>query len=160
ALGIGGNTAIFTVIRSVLLTPLKFRDPEQLVYFSVDSPRRNERDISFTLAEFEEMREAAKSVAGLGAFGSPENVILSGDGGPEALKGARVSANFLDILGVQPLLGRSFLPEEDKRGGRPVAMISSGLWKRRFGGDPLMVGKTASLDSVPYTVIGILPGGF
>lgn len=161
ALGIGGNAAIFSVIRGVLLTPPRFHDPERLVYFSIDNPKRNARDVSFTLAEFEEIRASAKTFAGLGAFGRPENVVLSErGGGPETLKGARVSANFLDILGVTPLLGRSFLPEEDKRGALPVAMISSGLWQRRFGGDPQIAGKTATLDSLPYTVIGVLPDGF
>ncbi len=87
-------------------------------------------------------------------------MALSSNGEPEALKGARVSANFLDILGVRPLLGRSFLPEEDKHGGGPVAMISTELWRRRFGGDPLVAGKSAVIDSTAYTVIGVLPANF
>jgi putative ABC transport system permease protein len=161
ALGIGGNTAIFTVIRAVLLRTLEYRDPDRLVYFSVDNPQQNARDGSFTLVQFEEMRTAAKSFTALGAYGRPENVTLSGTGGePEALKGARLSANFLEILGLSPILGRSFLPEEDQRGGRPVAMISSRLWKRRFGGDPLAPGKAATLDSTSYTIVGVLPDGF
>src|SRR5205807_6183973 len=73
---------------------------------------------------------------------------------------ARVSANFLAILGTEPMLGRSFLPEEDKHGGDPVAMISSELWWRRFNGDPHVVGKSATVDAVPYTIIGVLPAGF
>jgi predicted permease len=161
ALGIGGNTAIFTVIRAVLLRPLDYREPDRLVYFSVDNPQRNVRDGSFTLVQFEEMTAAAKSFTALGAYGRPENVTFSGGGGePEALKGARVSANFLEILGLSPILGRSFLSEEDKRGGREVAMISSRLWKRRFGVDPLVSGKAATLDSTSYTIIGVLPDGF
>jgi predicted permease len=160
ALGIGGNTAIFTVIRAVLLSPLHYREPERLVYFSLESPRQNVKDGSFTPAQFEEMRTAAKSFSALGAFGRPENVVLSGSGEPEALKAARVSANFLEVLGVQPLLGRSFLAEEDRRGGRAVAMISSRLWRRRFGADPTAPGKTAALDSIPHTIIGVLPDGF
>lgn len=166
ALGIGGNTAIFTVIRGVLLTPLRFHEPDRLVYFSIENPKRNAREGSFTLTEFEEIRAAATTfTAAPGAFGRPENTALSGDrdnggSGPEALKGARVSANFLDILGVHPLLGRSFLPEEDKRGGPPVAMISSSLWKRRFAADPLVAGRTATIDAIPHTIIGVLPDGF
>jgi predicted permease len=160
ALGIGGNTAIFTVIRAVLLSPLHYKNPGQLVYLSVDNPRKNVRDGSFTLAQFDEMKATARSFADLGVYGRPENVILSGDGEPEALKGARVSANFLDILGVQPVLGRSFLPEEDRRGGRPVAMISYRLWRRRFGGDPRLTGKTAAFDATGYTIVGVLPDGF
>ena len=161
ALGIGGNTAIFTVIHAVLLKPLQYRDPDRLVYFSVHNPRQNAPDSPFGQMRLEEMRAAARSFTGLGAFlHSAENLTLSGAGEPAALKGARVSANFLDILGVRPMLGRSFLPEEDKPGGRPVAMISERLWRLRFGGDPLIAGKTATLDSTPYTMIGVLPAGF
>jgi putative ABC transport system permease protein len=160
ALGIGGNTAIFTVIRSVLLKPLEYRDPDRLVYLSIDNPRAHVQDASFTQVRLDEMRSAAKSFDGLGAYGRPDNVTLSGTGEPEALKAARVSANFLDSLGVQPTLGRRFRLEEDVRGGPPVAMISSGLWKRRFGGDPQLAGKTATFDSTTYSVIGVLPPGF
>jgi putative ABC transport system permease protein len=160
ALGIGGNTAIFTLIRGVLLKPLEYRDPDRLVYFSVDNPRRNLQDLSFNSLQFDELRAGAKSFTALGAYGRPENVMLSKNGEPEALKGARVSANFLDVLGIKPILGRSFLAEEDKHGGRPVAMISTGLWTRRFGGDALVAGQTATLDATPYTIIGVLPAGF
>src|SRR5579864_4325184 len=160
ALGIGGNTAIFTVIRSVLLKPLEYRDPDRLVYLSIDNPRQKVNDASFTLVRFEEMRSAAKSFEGLGAYGRPDNVTLSGSGEPEALKAARVSANFLVILGVQPALGRGFRPEEDVRGGPPVAIISYGLWKRRFGGDPQVAARTATFDSTTYSIIGVLPPGF
>lgn len=159
ALGIGGNTAVFTLIRSVLLKPLEYRDSDRLVYFSVDNPRRNQYDRSFSLPQFDELRATAKSFAP-GAYGRPESVMLSKDGDPEALRGARVSANFLDVLGLHPILGRSFRPEEDRRGGAPVAMISDSLWKRRFGGDPLIAGQTATLDATPYTIIGVLPEGF
>jgi|SRR5580704_1951807 hypothetical protein len=98
ALGIGGNTAIFTVIRSVLLKPLEYRDPDRLVYLSIDNPRRNVQDASFTEVRLKEMRAVAKSFEGLGAYGRPDTVTISGRGEPEALKAARVSANFLDIL--------------------------------------------------------------
>jgi len=160
ALGIGGNTAIFTVIRAVLLRPLDYRDPDRLVYLSVENIKQPLQNASFSLVQFEEMKASAKSFASLGAYGRPENFALSSGGEPEELKGARVSANFLDVLGVPPALGRSFLPEEDKAGGREVAMISTGLWKRRFGGDPLIAGKTVQLESTAYTIIGVLPRGF
>ncbi|HEY3458043.1 MAG TPA: ABC transporter permease [Bryobacteraceae bacterium] len=159
ALGIGGNTAVFTLIRGVLLKPLEYRDPDRLVYFSIDNLRHNQRDLSFSRPQFDELRAAAKSFT-LGAYGRPENIMLSKDGDPEALKGARVSANFLGILGMHPILGRSFRPEEDRRSGASVAMISADLWKRRFGGDPSIAGQTATLDATPYTIIGVLPEGF
>jgi putative ABC transport system permease protein len=160
ALGIGGNTAIFTVIRAVLLRPLNYRDPDRLVYLSVENVKQPLQNASFSLVQFEEMKASAKSFTSLGAYGRPENFALSSAGEPEELKGARVSANFLDVLGVPPALGRSFLPEEDKAGGSAVAMISTGLWKRRFGGDPLIAGKTVQLESTAYTIVGVLPRSF
>jgi putative ABC transport system permease protein len=161
ALGIGGNTAIFTVIRAVLLKPLEYNDPDRLVYLVLDNPKLNGREIPFSLLRYEETRKAAQSFSGVGSYlRTPENVTLSGGGDPVALVGARVSANFLDILGVQPSVGRSFLPGEDTAGGAPVAMISSGLWRERFSGDPQVAGKTTTINSIPYTIIGVLPEGF
>ncbi len=160
ALGIGGNTAIFTVTRAVLLKPLDYRDPDRLVYFSIDNPRRNVQNASFSLTQLTEMQAAAKSFTGLGAYGRPDNATLSGAGEPETLKAARVSANFLEILGLQPIAGRSFLPEEDRRGGRPVAIISAGLWKRKFAADPNVAGKPVTLDTASCIIIGVLPEGF
>jgi putative ABC transport system permease protein len=160
AMGIGGNTALFTVIRAVLLKPLEYRDPDRLVRVSVNLPNRPDGELALSLDRLQEIRETVRSFSEFGAFGRPENMALSGSGEPEALKVARVSANFLSILGVEPILGRSFLPEEDTRGGRPVALIGAGLWKRRFGGDPMIAGKTATLETTPYTIIGVLPAGF
>jgi len=161
AIGIGGNTAMFTIIRSVLLKPLTYPDPERLVRLSLEDTHENKRDGAFTLKRLEEMRLSTKSFSAIGAFLKlPENVSLSGDGEPVALEGARVSANFLDILNVRPLEGRSFLVEEDVPNGPPVAMISATLWRRHFRGDPRIVGKTAALNAMPYTIIGVLPDGF
>jgi putative ABC transport system permease protein len=161
ALGIGMNTAVFSVIHAVLLRPLDFSDPDRLVYFSTDNAQLNVHDGTFTLIRFEEMTASARSFAGLGAFlGSTEEMTLSGDGEPEQLKGARVSANFLSVLGVQPILGRSFRPEEDTSGSPRVAMISESLWKRRFNGDPQIIGKPIALDATPYEIAGVLPEGF
>ncbi len=160
AFGIGGNTAMFTVIRAVLLKPLAYHDPDRLVRVSVDNPRFNAPDSSFTLDHFEHMR-TARSFSAFGAFLSgTEDMTLSGGGTPEGLKGARVSANFLDVLGVKPAMGRSFLPEEDRPGGPSVAMISTSLWVRQFGADPRMAGRVATINATPYTIVGVLPAGF
>ena len=150
ALGIGGNAAMFTVIRAVLLKPLDYRDPDRLVQVSGGA----------TPARFEEMRAGARSFTGLGAFGGEESLTLTGAAEPEVLRGARVSADFLRILGVDPIFGRSFLPEEDSPGGAPVAMISAELWQRRFAGDAQIAGKTVILASTPYAIIGVLPPRF
>lgn len=151
ALGIGGSAAMFTVINAVLLKPLAYGDPDRLVQISGGA----------TEIRFEEMRAVARSFTDIGAYtGGLENVTISGGSEPEALKGARVSANFLTILGVAPLLGRGFLPREDAPGGPAVAMISAELWRRRFGGDSLIAGRTATINATPYTVVGVLPPGF
>ncbi|MDQ2777420.1 MAG: ABC transporter permease, partial [Acidobacteriota bacterium] len=150
ALAIGGNTAMFTVIRAVLLNPLQYHDPDQLVRISGGA----------TPTRFTEMRTGARSFADLGAYTGQENLTLSGRNGPEVLKGVHISASFLRILGVDPMRGRGFRPEEDSPGGMPVAMISAELWQRRFAGDPHIVGRTATLDATPYTIIGVLPPRF
>ena len=149
-LAIGGNTAMFTVVHSVLLKPLEYRDPDRLVRVSGGA----------TPVRFEEMKTGAHAFAELAAFTSQENVALAGRAEPEVLTGARVSANFLHVLGVEPILGRSFLPEEDTHGGTAVAMISAELWHRRFAGNPRIVGGTATLEATPYTIIGVLPPRF
>jgi putative ABC transport system permease protein len=161
ALGIGGNAAMFSVIRAVLLKPLPYKDADRLVQVSVDNPRRPAPGGAFTAQRYAEMRHTARSFAGIGVFSRfTEDMALSGAGDPEMLKGARVSANFLDVLGVRPALGRAFIPAEDAPGGPPVAMVSSRLWKRRFAADPSLAGKTAVLNAVPYTIVGVLPAGF
>jgi putative ABC transport system permease protein len=151
ALGIGTSTAMFTVIRAVLLEPLEYPDPERLVQVSGGA----------TPVRFEEIRNAARSYSEIGTFlGGVENIVLSGGGAPEVLKEARVSANFLSILAINPLLGRSFRTDEDVPGGPRVAMIGAELWQRRFGEDPLIAGRTVTLAAVPYTIIGVMPAGF
>ena len=151
SLGIGANTAMFSVIRAVLLKPLAYHDPNRLVLITGGA----------TPIRFEEMTASSRSYTGIGAFVTGhEDVALSGSGQPEVLKGARVSANFLDILGVKPLLGRGFLPPEDRPGAPNVAMISAELWQRRFDGRPSLLGRAITLEGAPYTIVGILPAGF
>ena len=150
ALAIGANTAMFTVIRAVLLKPLQYRDPESLVRMSGGA----------TPARFAEMKLESRSMASLGAFAGAENLTLSGGPEPEVLNAARVSANFLEILGVAPVRGRGFRPEEDSPGGAPVAIVSSELWRRAFSEDPHIAGRTVALGSQPYTVVGVLPPRF
>jgi putative ABC transport system permease protein len=150
ALAIGGNTAMFTVIRAVLLKPLQYHDPDGLVNISGGA----------TPTLFADMQGGARSFTELGAFTPEENITLSGGAEPVVLKGTRVSASFLRILGVEPVLGRGFRSGEDSAGAAPVAMISSELWQRRFAGDSQIAGKTATLASTDYTIIGVLPPRF
>lgn len=149
ALGIGAITAIFSIVQGVLLRPLPYRDPDRIMFIATG-----------TIARFEEMKAAARSYTGLICFlVQPANVTLGGEE-PEVLRFANVSANFLDVLGVAPIAGRSFTPEEDTAAGPRVAMISAELWRRRFAGDPSISGKTAILSGVPTTIVGVLPDGF
>ncbi|HZS57281.1 MAG TPA: ABC transporter permease, partial [Bryobacteraceae bacterium] len=150
ALAIGGTTAMFTVIDAVLLKPLPYPDSDRLVSISGGA----------TPARFTEMKASAQSFTGIAAFTGEENPTLSVGSEPEVLKGVRVSANFLQILRIDPLRGRTFREEEDTPGGPPVVMISARLWQRRFAEDPNILGKTAMLGGIAYTIIGILPGDF
>jgi predicted permease len=149
-LAIGGNTAMFTVIRAVLLKPLHYSNPDQLVRISGGA----------TPTRFAEMQAAAHSFTELTAFTLVDNITLALGAEPEVVKGIRISAGFLRIPGVEPMLGRAFRPEEDSPGGAPVALISAELWQRRFAGDPQIVGKTATLEEMAYTIIGVLPPHF
>lgn len=151
ALGIGANTAMFTVIRAVLLKPLAYRDPGRVVQITGGA----------TIAHFDEIKAEQQSYSGVGAyFCCPFTVSLSGADGPEARKAVPVSANFLETLGVQPLLGRTFRPEEDTPTSPRVAMISAALWQNRFQGDPHIAGKSATIGAAVYTIVGVLPSGF
>lgn len=151
ALAIGANTAIFTVIRAVLLRPLQYQDPDRVV----------ELARGVTPIRFDMLQKTARSYSEIGDYyGGSDDVALTGNFPPEVIKQARVSANFLSILGVEPLMGRSFSKDEDTPGGPPVAIISTSLWQRRFGGDPQIVGKTINVAGFAHTVVGVLPSTF
>ena len=125
AIGIGGNTAAFSVIRALLLRPLQYRDPNQLVEITADYPRRHVWDTTFNKRGFDTLKEAQHCFTAMGTFlSSTEPFTLSEGGESEPLKGARISANFLDILGITPALGRSFLPEEEAPGD-PMLLCSA-----------------------------------
>jgi putative ABC transport system permease protein len=161
ALGIGGNAAMFTVIRAVLLKPLAYHDPDRLVRLSVDNARLRVKDVGFNQIRYEELKASVQSFSSMGTFFvSREEMTLVANGDPESIKVARVSSNFLDVLGIKPSLGRSFIQEEDTPGGHSSLMISSELWQRRFGGDPMIAGKQVTLNATPFTVAGVLPSGF
>lgn len=150
SLGIGANTAMFSVIRAVLLKPLAYQDPDRLVLIAD----------GVTPVHFDELQASSQSYTEVGAYSGPEDIALSGIGQPEVLKGARVSSNYLHLLGVNPLLGRSFFPDEDKPGAPPVAMLSAELWRRRFDRDPSIIGKFVTLAGMSYNIVGVLPPGF
>jgi putative ABC transport system permease protein len=158
ALGIGANTAIFTVVNGVLLRPLAFRDPSRIMLVI----ERNAQFASITSTSYlnyKDWRDQSSSFESLEATNFT-NLTLTGTGEPVRLTARRVTAGLLPLLGVIPVAGRTFLPEEDRAGGPPVAMISYALWQRCFGGSRDWLGRTIVLDSQPHTLIGVLPPGF
>ncbi|HEY0419397.1 MAG TPA: ABC transporter permease [Acetobacteraceae bacterium] len=159
ALGIGANTAIFSVVNALLLRPLPLEDPSRLVFLSGTNPRQPGNGIPFSVPAYESVRDGNTVFTGLSAFTS-EGMTLTGAGDPVQLSIARVSPNFFEVLRTQPIAGRAFQAAEGEAGGAPVALISQGLWERRFASDPALVGKSITLAQAPYTVIGIAPRGF
>jgi predicted permease len=166
ALGIGANVALFTVVRSVLLKPLPYRDPDQLVsiYEADLSPNHPEWSpyLPVDAGSMKEWQQAAQGMAEM-AFVSPwQEYNLSAEGGklPEKINAAWCSANFFGTIGVELLLGRTFSPEDDRPGAPGSVVLGYSFWKRRYSGDPAIVGKTIWLDAQPYAVIGVLPEAF
>jgi hypothetical protein len=158
-LGIGANTAIFSVVNALVLRPLPLTDPDRLMFISASNPARGFRVSSFSLASYQSLRGRSRSFAGTAAF-CFDSFTLTGGTEPEQLSAARVSPNFFDVLGAQPLLGRGFRTAEGEAGGPPVALISSALWQRRFARDPAILGRTLLLDQDIYTIIGVMPPGY
>jgi putative ABC transport system permease protein len=156
ALGIGANTAIFTVANTLLLRPLPYADPGRLVLLFAD--RRGQLQ-GFSYLRYTLLREQSHSFAGLAAYAS-DSFNLTGRGDPEQLSSARISANFFDVLGVRPEIGRVFAASGDQPESKPEVIISHSLWSRHFGAAKDIVGESITLDSRDYTVIGVLPSNF
>jgi putative ABC transport system permease protein len=156
ALGIGANTAIFSVVNAVLLRPLQFRDPARLVIVAEKSPYPF---ISTSYQNWMDWRDQNHSFESLEAVRSA-TIALTGAGEPERLNVHMATAGLFPLLGVNAVAGRTYTAEEDRAGGAPVVLLSYGLWQRRFGASHEILGKPITLDSQPYTVVGILPPGF
>jgi len=165
ALGVGANTAIFSLVNGVLLRPLPFPNSDRIIYFEGKNPAAGITDSNISYLDFTDWSQQTDLFASTAAYWTG-NADLSGDGAePEAVPRAGVTAGFFSVLGVQPVLGRTILPEDDKpasfnEGRGTVAIISHGLWKRRFGSDPAIVGKQVVMKSRPLTIIGVMPPGF
>src|ERR1700720_1859447 len=159
ALGIGANTTIFSWINSTLLNPIPgLASPNEVVALSLG--RGTDNPFPFTYPDFEAMRDGQQSFVGITAANIAP-MSLTGKGKPERVWGMVASANYFDLLGVRPILGRGFLPEEDnKPGGAPVAVISYRLWQTHFGANPDVVGQTLEINQHPYTIVGVTPAVF
>ncbi|MGH9837332.1 MAG: ABC transporter permease [Blastocatellia bacterium] len=158
ALGIGANTAIFSVVNSILLRPLAYKDPERLVLINHDYPKINLK-ASVSAPGYAHYRDNAKSFESVAAL-SGGNFNLTDGGEPERLNGGLVSQNFFSTLGATAAEGRLFLPEEDQPGRNKVVLLNHAYWQRRFGGDASLVNRTITLNGEGYTVVGVMPPGF
>lgn len=161
ALGIGANTAIFSVINTVLLKPLPYRDPDRIVMLWTDNPsmKLGFPELPPTPPDLLEWREQAKSFEQIAGF-RPRTADLAEFGDPERVGGVQTTANFFSVLGIQPKHGRLFTPEEERDGAAKVAVISHALWQRRFGGDLGVLGKRVSINRGTHEIIGVMPAGF
>src|SRR5829696_7952561 len=158
ALGIGGSTSIFTVVEAALLRGLPYKSPEGLYHLWEQVPRQEFPKREFSYPDYQDYQQN-NVFEGLAAY-TGGGAILSGYGEPESLAAPRVSANFFSLLGVDPILGRTFQAGEDQPGGAKVTVLTYGLWQRRFGGDPAIVGRALTINDESYTVIGVLPATF
>ena len=159
ALGIGANSAIFSVIDTVLLRPLPFPKPDQLAMVWAHTAKEpKEKDVA-SIPDFVDYQEQSRSFSAMAAY-TRAGTILSGAGESQQLEGLAVSSNLFDVLSIQPMLGRAYTRDEDKVGAAPVVLFSYGLWKRAFGNDPHIVGQQVMLSGRSYTVLGVMPPGW
>jgi predicted permease len=154
ALGIGANTAIFSVVNAVLLRPLAYPDSGGLVFLSEWS--QQVPDMSISMANFDDWRSTNTVFENLAAY-QTDNVVMTGTGDPERLRVRRFTASYFPTTRVRPILGREMRPEEDNPGADRVVLLGEGFWDRRFGRDPKVLGHQVTLDGEPYTIIGVLP---
>src|SRR5215468_8463096 len=160
SLGIGANTAIFSVVNTVMLRQLPFKNADRLVRLRESNPERGWPSFSVSHPNFLDWRARNQTFEAMAATADASFNLNTG-GDVEVIRGAAITADFLPVLGVSPALGRNFLPEEDRPGGNTrVAMISYGYWQQQFGGDPGVVGKTLTINDNPFTVVGVLPESF
>src|SRR5262245_4565283 len=160
ALGIGANTAIFSVVDGVLLRPLPYENAERLFKVNRVSAKKPGLGTRTSPLNYLDMRSQNQSFEYLGGYTDSSKFNLSGGAEPERVPGAMISDTLFQALGAPPALGRNFAPEEDRKGGPNVVILSHRLWARRFGADPNILGQTLTLDSRPYTVVGVMPQDF
>src|SRR5579872_3742597 len=163
ALGIGANVAVFSVVNTILLSPLPFPEARQLVRIVEKDPKAGESSKTYTAdatEDFQQQNRSFQSVSGYFAFTGPDNLKLIGSNQPKPVTGILVAKGFFETLEVEPALGRGFGPEAFLKHAQPVALLSYPFWKRQFGGDRSIVGRTIDLSNTPVTVMGVLPNTF
>ena len=157
ALGIGANTAIFSVVNAVVLRPLPYAEPDRLMTLWETMPGSDQRSVA--PGNFDDWRTQNKTFQDMAAT-FYANFNLTSDGEPDRIDGATITSNLMSVLGANAQLGRTFQPDDDEHQDRNVVLISDGLWKRRFGADPNVVGRTITIDETPHTVVGVMGRGF
>ncbi|HET9529615.1 MAG TPA: ABC transporter permease, partial [Blastocatellia bacterium] len=156
ALGIGANTAIFSIIYGVLLRPLPYRDGDRLIVLRQQAPLAGVENLNFSVKEISDYSEQNQTLEGMVEHHSMSFTLLGG-AEPERIQTGVVSANFFDLMGVKPILGRGFLPSDEAHGAEAVLILSYNYWQRSHGGDPSIVGREFAMNNRPHTVIGVLP---
>src|ERR1700730_15051018 len=157
ALGIGANTALFSVINGVLLSPLPFPQPDRLVTLHENKPNFEGGSVSYP--NFRDWRRESHTFSSL-ALARTYAFSLTGTGEAEQVSGEFISSDFFSVLGMKPVMGRTFTEDEERVGVGPVALISAGLWQRKFSSAPDILGKNITLDGRDYTIAGVIPAGF
>ncbi len=156
AIGIGANAAIFSIFNGFFLRPIPLPEPDQLVRFDERAPRWNLEYVGMAYPDFHFWREGNETFQGMAVAGG-ESFTISGEGSAERIRGATVTHDMAEVLGIQPLLGREFLPEDDQPGAPDIAVITEGLWEERWGRDPGVLDQTIRLNARPFTIVGVLP---
>ena len=159
-LGVGATAAIYTVVDAVLLEPLPYPEPDELVMLIDSNPEAGFPRFSSSPPNYADWKQQAESFEVMAAYNRANLVLNAPDVDPERISGARVTDGFFRALGREPLHGRAFTPEEDLPGGEPVAILGHDLWSRRFGADPALVGRTVRIDGEARRVVGVMPAGF
>jgi putative ABC transport system permease protein len=159
ALGIGANTAIFSIVNSILLRPLPYKDPDRLAMIWMDNKRMNVDQDIHSFANYIDYRDQNQVFESMAAY-SGISLNLVGSGEPERIIGSAATGSLFEVLGVDPQRGRVFTVDEEQIGKNRVAVLSHGLWQRRFGGDPNIVGQEILVSDISRTVIGVMPPSF
>jgi len=163
ALGIGANIVVFSVVNTMLLRPLPFSNPQELVWIAPPPQKCGLSCATYSADAYDQFRSLSRSwqdVTGYMAFSTADNLRLTGHGEPQPATGIEVMGNFFQVLGVQPAMGRLFTPDEARHGASPVVLLSDHWWRRQFAADPDIVGKKIDLNGMPVTIIGVLPASF
>src|SRR6185295_2029616 len=158
ALGIGANSAVFTLVNAVLLRGLPLDNADRIMW--IDSRDQRGRGVGVSFQDYEDWRASSRTFNGMTLVQNGTMIISGDEPLPESYPGGFISANTFDVIGVKAQLGRGFLPEDDKEGAPPVALISGGIWKSRYASDPSIIGKAVRVNTIPATIVGVMPDGF